>query len=100
MLSSIDDNPVICAGATEMDMTAAAIPQRTVTSVSSKAAAATSATSSAADVVSEQGQAAAAPAVRPPVTEEDISKWIKLPRQGSKIRATRGVPSAEEPWQV
>ena len=83
-----------CAGATEAKLTAAAIPQSTV--VNSKAAAA----ASAADVLPEQGRAAATPAVRPAVTEEDISKWIQLPRQGSRSRASRGVPSAEEPWQV
>lgn len=36
----------------------------------------------------------------PAVAEEDISRWIQLPRQGSRGRAAHGVPSAEEPWQV
>lgn len=38
--------------------------------------------------------------VRPVVAEEDISRWIQLPRQGSKGRAARGASSPEEPWQV
>ena len=87
----IDDIHVTCAGASKPELTAVAVPHTTI--VTSKAAA-------AADVAPEQGQAASTPAVRPAMTESDISEWIQLPRQGSKSRVTNRVPSAEEPWQV
>ena len=75
-----------------------------ITTASKKAAAASptaaSPAASTAGVAPQQGHAAAAVKDRPAVTEEDISKWIQLPRQGSKGRGTCGAPSAEEPWQV
>ncbi|KAL3130580.1 hypothetical protein ABBQ38_008385 [Trebouxia sp. C0009 RCD-2024] len=39
---------------------------------------------------------------RPAVAEEDISRWIHLPRQAyrGRGRAAPGASSAEEPWQV
>ena len=84
-----------CTAAAEGAVTGAAVPEGN--NASKKAAAA----ASAAGVVAQQGQAAATvEASRPAVAEEDISKWIQLPRQGSKGRAAHKAPSAEEPWQV
>ena len=94
----MNENSNACAGGAEVGLTTAAKPVGTT--VSSKAAPVASTAASAAGVASQQGQAAATGEARSVVTEEDISKWIQLPRQGSKGRATRGAPSAEEPWQV
>ncbi|KAL3144204.1 hypothetical protein ABBQ32_003985 [Trebouxia sp. C0010 RCD-2024] len=88
-------------------LTAEAVLQRNRTSSGSSRGSSRGGDAASDDVVRQQREAGVAvetrPAVAeagPAVAEEDISRWIQLPRQGSRGRAAHGVPSAEEPWQV